>query len=274
MTNSCYYFKIASYRENYNKNKDGNYVGLDFAYLYELSKIDKELRYEIMNLCLDIEHALKVKLVNFIVSKTDGYEPIKKFLFDKNVQKNPDNVQLEITNLELSKLLNHKNTSYTKDLVEKYKPDFPIWVFMEIISFGTLIHFLGFCKKNYDIDIVDNRLLNNVRDLRNAAAHNNCLIRRLKKDGTRPLSVITTFLKTCVSEIKPEHRKRRLSNKFTYDFICLLYLHRILVGDIEKLTRLQTLVNSRIPTHKEYFIKNSMLLSCYDFLKKVVDSLC
>src|SRR5699024_2572171 len=81
-----YYMKLASYRENYPKyltgNKIGQYINLDFAYLRELSTIDIHLRYLIIQMCLDLEHALKVSLIAHIESnpKEDGYELVRKFI--------------------------------------------------------------------------------------------------------------------------------------------------------------------------------------------------
>lgn len=81
-----YYMKLASYRENYPKyltgSKIGQYINLDFAYLRELSTIDMHLRYLIIQMCLDLEHALKVSLIAHIESnpKEDGYELVRKFI--------------------------------------------------------------------------------------------------------------------------------------------------------------------------------------------------
>ena len=78
--------KLASYRENYPKyltgSKIGQYINLDFAYLRELSTIDMHLRYLIIQMCLDLEHALKVSLIAHIESnpKEDGYELVRKFI--------------------------------------------------------------------------------------------------------------------------------------------------------------------------------------------------
>ena len=59
------YFRVASYRKNYNKQLDSNqkpvdkYVNLDFGYLQDLAIIDMELRYTFIQLTLDIEHFAK-----------------------------------------------------------------------------------------------------------------------------------------------------------------------------------------------------------------------
>lgn len=82
-----YYMKLASYRANYKKYpngtpKAGQYINLEFAYLRELSTIDRHLRYLIIQMTLDIEHYLKVKLLNAIENNPaeDGYRIIQEFI--------------------------------------------------------------------------------------------------------------------------------------------------------------------------------------------------
>ena len=44
------------------------YKKLDFGYLKELSTIDMYLRYIVMDMCLDIEHVIKVRLIKNITN--------------------------------------------------------------------------------------------------------------------------------------------------------------------------------------------------------------
>ena len=71
-----YYFKLKAYARNYNINSQTNkYYNLDFAYLVELSKLDMYIRKIILELSLDVEHYLKVRLMNDLSDnpKEDGY---------------------------------------------------------------------------------------------------------------------------------------------------------------------------------------------------------
>ena len=64
---NTYYFKLKAYAKNFTKYKNGEragkYFNLDFAYLQDLSTIDAHLRKFIIKTALDIEHFLKVKLL-------------------------------------------------------------------------------------------------------------------------------------------------------------------------------------------------------------------
>ena len=68
LKNNNYYFRVASYRDNYDSFKDKNskYSNLEFAYLVELSILDMYLREHIIGMCLDIEHCLKVHMLRYI----------------------------------------------------------------------------------------------------------------------------------------------------------------------------------------------------------------
>ena len=86
LENNNYYMKLAAYRANYEKcvegKRKGMYQNLDFAYLQELSRLDMHLRHLVLEMCLDIEHAIKVRLVDLATKdpQEDGYDIVRRFL--------------------------------------------------------------------------------------------------------------------------------------------------------------------------------------------------
>ena len=80
---SNYYFKLKAFEKNYSKyasgDNKGKYYKLEFAYLKELSTIDMHLREIIRSMSLDIEHFLKVRLLNDISEdeNEDGYSIVE-----------------------------------------------------------------------------------------------------------------------------------------------------------------------------------------------------
>ena len=60
------------------------------------------------------------------------------------------------------------------------KQNFPIWVLVELISFGDLLHICRFYEKENNCTLIaNNKFMNTVRDFRNAAAHSNCLMNKM-----------------------------------------------------------------------------------------------
>lgn len=274
-----YYMKLASYRKNYPKyrtgSKVGQYINLDFAYLKELSTIDMHLRYFIIQMCLDLEHALKVSLIAHVEGNPDedGYELIRKFIGYTNSKGQAQNEYI------LKKIRGHKFSDYCKDLIEKYYPYFPVWVFVELISFGDLTYLIAFYDKLYSDCIVNNKFMNTVRDMRNAAAHSNCLINKLFEPlnpGQQIDSAISTYIKA-ISDISATARAKNLNYRVVYNFVTLLYIYEqvVPVGVLKqkRYDELKELFNGRMTKHKDYFKSNTKITGVYHFVKKVVDSL-
>jgi len=68
-----------------------------------------------------------------------------------------------------------------------------------------------------------------------------------------------------------------MSNQVIHDFVTMLYVFdKVVMSNGIKshvLEELNYLVNVRMVKNKEYFTKNSSIVSSYEFIKKVVDYL-
>ena len=278
LQNNTYYFKLKAYQKLYDTYKSGDnigqYLNLEFAYLRDLATIDSLLRKKILSIAIDVEHYLKVKLLqDFNKSGEDGYGIIEAFK-----ELDPDHFEKEI-----------KNKSYgraCKDLVEKYKNDFAIWSFVEIISFKDFQELYKlfysrnkelFClkkdKENFKGEFF--YLITPVRLLRNAAAHSNCLLIDLVKTpklSFKPDYTVCTFLGK--NGIKNPTINRQMVKPIINDFCVLLYLYSQvapLKAQEHAFKDLKDFFDIRVIKHKEYYKNNSILFSAYDFMKKVID---
>ncbi|MBB1078783.1 Abi family protein [Limosilactobacillus sp. STM2_1] len=269
-----YYFKLAAYRSLYPKisrgDNKGKYQNLEFAYLKELSVIDMHIRYKIMNMCLDIEHAIKVRLVTSVTNnqQEDGYDIIRQYLSKEDPKF-----------YVLKNIGRHKSGEYCRDLISKYYPYFPVWVLVELITFGDLLHICHFYEEEYHRQIIpDNKLMNTVRDLRNASAHSNCLLNQLNQrldNNKQPDSRIVHFVEE-LGVIGETSRRNNLTKNFSYDMVTLLYVYASLMPDVsrkEKFKELKDFMEDRVLEHKEYFKNNSEIKSVYSFLYKIIDKL-
>lgn len=81
-----YYFKIKAYLKVFDKyssgENKGKYYNVDFAYIKELSTLDMYFRKAILNIALDTEHYLKVKILFDISSNSyeNGYDIVNNFI--------------------------------------------------------------------------------------------------------------------------------------------------------------------------------------------------
>lgn len=265
-----YFFKIKSYAKNYHKyTKEGpdkgKYVNLDFAYLQELSTLDMHFRKFIMKITLDIEHYLKTQLLRDFSNNDDedGYNIVNAFLDRYPYIKD--------------RIMAKGNNSACADIISKYKDEFAIWNIIEVLSFGDFIILYRFYYERYGNDQKIANGLMSVKFLRNAAAHNNCLLNSLVK----PYNMAFTRnnnVNNYISKIKgvtADTRIKKMSNPVIHDFVVTLYIFNLVVSSskIKKYTmrELKRLISLRCRKHRDYFEKNMDIISYYNFTKKVVD---
>lgn len=283
------YLRTASYRKNYDKHTAGEsigkYINLDFAYLTELSTLDMYFRSHMLPMCIDIEYALKVRIVSAVESNPaeDGYSICDEFLADNprirdSIEEKADSIftgELIDKYFNLCMVFNdtdpHNVTTRTRIL----SCDCPVWVLVEIIGFNSLIKFLQFYNRKYPRSIpVDNRILNPVRSLRNACAHNNCLFNNMRPSNTKPSEAISRFVSN-IPTVGNEERKKKLSSRPLFEFTCLMYLYGTIVSDrvrARRMNELKDFVDNRMFKHADYFVGNQIVSTSLTFIKKIVDN--
>lgn len=268
------YFRLMSYKKNYSKDSNGQYINLDFAYLIELSKLDMYIRNHIIKCCIDIEHCLKVKLLNDIEANSaeNGYEIVEYFLLENRNHYVLSDISRKSTSHYSGDMIKHYfNYQYTDG---KLSFDCPVWAFLEMISFGTLVNFYAFYYSKYGSAPINHKILNSVKSLRNACAHNNCILHDFNtNNNTSPLSEISKYI-ALNPNIGANSRRKKLTNQFILEFSSLLYvLSKILSPQLLALRQneLKEFSNDRLVKNISYFNKNLVVKSSLEFLKKAID---
>lgn len=261
MNEHNYYVKVTAYKTNFHKH-NGKYVGLDFMALKDLSTIDMYLRRWIISASLSVEHSLKVNILKNIQEKNiDEFSIVSEY-----IAKYPRII---------TELNNRRSTAYVKTILGKYThPKYPIYVFLEVIPFGEFVNFYKYYCSKYEYNEFNCTLLDSIRNIRNAAAHSNCIIHDLtNKDG-----FYNSYLASRLVELLPDIRKRtiqnRLKNNCVQDFISLL----IAVDDVIKsedlknhcLQEIKELFDGRMISNRDLYKSSTSVQQMYTFCKEIV----
>lgn len=279
------YYNLTAYKNNFeryfvNGEFIKKYIDLDFAYLKDLSIIDMRARTLLFKMIIDIEHYLKIRILNLIenIDEENGYNIVNLYLEkDFNDEKFPKRVHNSIFKKVGSEYYNKIFSKYDIDKDSKLE-NIPVWEFLEVITFGELVNFYEFFSKEYDLsrELKNVYILREIVKLRNAVAHNSCVLCELdKKDNLyNPDFKVVQFLNRC--GIKKEARDLKLSNSRIRQITYTLYMFNEIVtsnGVKKNITdELNSLFYERIILHKEYYNNNELLKSIYLFFDKIIQN--
>lgn len=282
------YLRTASYRKNYQKrlngDKKGTYIGLDFAYLKELSTLDLHFRRTIVQMCFDIEHDIKIAMLKHIeqIPGEDSYKIVKDFITDnpyilKKLEAtvySPFTADLFQNYFTIQRRVN-PNTNRSEDKIVAYD-DCPLWVFFEFITFGDLLKLYQFFYHVTQAEPpIPEKLLNLVKSLRNACAHNNCILANMKH-GTSSIPPEISQYVARIQTISRSQRQKKLTCRPILEFVTLIYVYKKVVSsNIQShgIKNIKKLFFTRFLRNWRYFISNDLLKNNYLFVRKIVKSI-
>lgn len=238
--------------------------------LIDLSIIDMRLRKTMLNIVLDLEHYAKIRILGKVENiMKEGYTLVEEYIQELKEENEYDYLEKEL----------NKNIKgiYCGNLVKKYKEEYPIWVFIEIISFGRFIKFYKFvANKLQDREMIDEAyLLKNVRELRNACAHNNCILNELNANTTEYKTNYKILNQIAKIGISKKSRSKRMSNPRIQQIVTLLYLNKNIVtseGILNYQIQILQELKRRIEHHSDYYSKNTLVQANFMFLNRIIDS--
>lgn len=261
-----YFFRLKQYTEICTeKTKSGKYQGLDFGHLVELSTIDMFLRKLLLKMTIDLEHYLKVNLINNCQTNPadDGYAVVKAFF-----EQNPS-----IQNA-FSKGTNF--SCYSGMDIEACLTYPAVWNIVELLSFYDFTIFYSFYYDYFHLKSEFKSHIDSIRRLRNATAHNVCMLCNFKPVPKFTYDVAINFeligaglgigngvISTCL--------KVPLLN----DFAVMLSVYTRLLSSpkVKQKTfeEIKDFFDTRMTLHKDYFDGYTNIKNAYLFARAVLE---
>lgn len=261
-----FFFRLKQYCSTCpEQTKSGKYIGLDFGHLVELSTIDMFLRKILLKMTIDLEHYLKVKLVNDCQNNPadDGYEVVEKFL-ESHLKLKEDIAKV------------NKNTSYGESSFEKYTAAPAVWNFVEMVSFADFISFYAFYYDYMRMKCEYTKHFESVRRIRNACAHNVCMLASFKPVQGFKSDLETNFeLLGGNIGIGSGTISYCMKVPLLNDFAVMLSVYTKLISSpkIKEITiqEIKDFFDGRMVYRKQYFENNTDIKNAYQFARKVLD---
>ncbi len=274
-------FRTSAYRKLFplqgQGKREGEYLGLDFEHLRALSSLDRRLRQCFLAITIDVEHFARIKLLNACEEHgEDGYAVVEEYLSGKNHK-----LRNHVTgNMEGRSKKGEKFDEYSGDLIAHYlNKKMPVWVFLEIVEFGVFNSFYLFCAERWEDEGMrqEHYVLRSCQALRNACAHNSCILNGVSRAGEETNTNINELITDSLNERgmkRTKTRRTRLNNLRTVQMASALYAsERICTRKETRGRHAAMLADLRVAWRdvESLFKKNNVITSFFGFFFKLVD---
>ncbi len=262
----------------------GEYAGLDFEHLRVLSSLDRMLRACFLPIALDIEHFARVEILDACEEHgEDGYGIVLDYLHTKLNHKGRNHIE---GGLRARGSEGDTHDEYSGNLIAKhYGIDehldrMPVWVFLETIEFRSFTDFYLFCAERWnDAEMLQRHyVLKSVRALRNACAHNSCILNGVGKASRRGDKIANKLVTDSLNAhgvTRSKSRRNKLSNLRIAQIAATLYADSLFctrTNTADRHAKLLAELRSSWDSHREIFEKNPTVTSFFDFFFKLVDT--
>lgn len=274
------YLRVAAYRKLYPRQVDGpspgSYINLDFEDLVELSSIDRRLREALLAAAIDVEHFAKMELMRRCGEHgEDGYSIVSDYLSSLNPNRRE----------HLERSFGARGGSggardeYSGGLISHYAGSYPVWVFLEIVEFGTFADLWRFCALRWSDRQMksEHYVLKSVKALRNACAHNSLLVNGFSHGAPRtsyqpPRLVSDSLNRHGVKNTKG--RREKLGNLRISQIaatLCSVDAYCALESTVERHSARFAAVRAYAEGCGVLSRASEDVVSCFDFIWKLVD---
>ena len=214
---------------------------------------------------IDLEHYLKVKLVNDCQNNPvdDGYEVVEKFL--------ESHLKVKDSIAQFNRV-----TGYGENSFDKYLAAPAVWNFVEMVSFADFISFYAYYYDFMRMECEYIKHFESVRRLRNACAHNSCLLVSFQPVQTFKTDFETNFeLLGGNLGISNGTISNCMKVPLLNDFAVMLSVYTKLISSppIKEKTfeEIKEFFDNRMVYRKHYFEDKTDIKNAYQFARKVLD---
>ena len=134
------YYRLSAYGIGLKQKEDQEkYVdGITLSGLYRLYQFDSAFRNKLIHLIEQIEICLRTQIANYLALKygSEGYVDPSHFIYKERTD--GSSVHDEILKNFRKECERQRNLPFVKHHMEKYGGHFPIWVAVELFTFGNL----------------------------------------------------------------------------------------------------------------------------------------
>lgn len=179
------FMHLASCRRLFQKHAEGQgkgrYVALDFADLFALNELDDKIRRTFLLVAQDVERLAKTAVITRISEDPgeDGYGIVADFM-----ESQQGRYQGYIKrDLSLRMGAEIEGDVYSGRIIAHYSEAMPVWAFLEVVTFGTLLAFYLFCSERWGDAVMreEHYILKGVKSVRNCCSHGSCILNGMEK---------------------------------------------------------------------------------------------